>query len=78
MIVTWKPFLLSAMYSTRRIIQPASRTCNHMTIDNEDDDDGDDNNDYRMDLKLKILILIKLYISEFHFWPSVQELFACI
>ena len=42
------------------------------------DDDGDDNNDYRMDLKLKILILIKLYISEFHFWPSVQELFACI
>ena len=27
MIVTWKPFSLSAMYSTRRIMQPASRTC---------------------------------------------------
>ena len=27
MMVTWKPFSLSAMYSTRRIMQPASRTC---------------------------------------------------
>ena len=27
MMVTWKPFSLSVMYSTRRIIQLASRTC---------------------------------------------------
>ena len=31
------------------------------------DDDGDDNNNYMIDLKLKILIPIKLYISEFQF-----------
>ena len=63
-------------------MQPASRTFyqDYSVIDNvgNNDDDGDDNNNYIIDLKLKILIIIKLYISEFQFWPSVQELFACI